>query len=74
MAFRCCTGLTDVKIPNSVTYIGMYAFDGCTGLTEVKIPDSVRTIGTGAFRDVAHITYAGNATGSPWGAKSIGKN
>ena len=48
----------------------MCAFSGCTGLTDVKIPDSVTNIGEMAFRDVAHITYTGSATGSPWGAKS----
>ena len=69
-AFKYCTGLTDVKIPDSVTSIESYAFYNCTGLTDVKIPDSVTSIGTGAFQNVAHITYAGKATGSPWGAKS----
>ena len=68
-AFSGCTGLTDVKIPDSVTTIGTGAFGRCTGLTDVKIPNSVTTIGTDAFENVAHITYAGNATGSPWGAK-----
>ena len=68
-AFAGCTGLTEVKIPDSVTTIEREAFGACTGLIDVKIPDSVTTIGTNAFRDVAHITYAGNATGSPWGAK-----
>ena len=69
-AFSGCTGLTDVKIPDRVTSIGYCAFEGCTGLTDVKIPDSVTSIGDSAFENVAHITYAGNATGSPWGAKS----
>ena len=72
-AFEYCTGLIDVKIPDSVTSIGKFAFEGCTGLTDVKIPDSVTSIGYNAFRDVAHITYAGSATGSPWGAKSYNK-
>ena len=68
-AFENCKVLTDVKIPDSVTTIGTGAFGRCTGLTDVKIPNSVTTIGTDAFENVAHITYAGNATGSPWGAK-----
>ena len=38
-AFRNCTGLTSVEIPNSVTCIGSYAFDGCSGFKEVYIKD-----------------------------------
>ena len=34
-AFRGCTGLTSITIPNSVTSIGSYAFNGCTGLTSI---------------------------------------
>jgi hypothetical protein len=40
-AFRGCTGLTTIEIPDSVTSIGYSAFDGCTGLTSIEIPDSV---------------------------------
>ena len=39
----------DLVIPNSVTSIGDWAFEGCTGLTSVTIPNSVTTIGNGAF-------------------------
>ena len=48
-AFKNCTGLTSVTIPDSVTTIGGYAFESCTGLTSVTIPNSVTTIGRGAF-------------------------
>ena len=40
-AFRSCTGLTSVTIPNSVTSIGRFAFNNCSGLTSVIIPNSV---------------------------------
>ena len=41
--------IKDLVIPNSVTRIGYYAFEGCSGLTSVTIPNSVTSIGDGAF-------------------------
>ena len=67
-AFKGCTGLTSVIIPFSVTYIEEHAFDGCDGLTSVTIPSSVTYIGKLAFYGIDTVYYAGNATGSPWGA------
>ncbi len=55
-AFEGCTGLTAVKIPNSVTKTGDNAFAGCTGLTAVTIPDSVTKIGGGAFSGCTGLT------------------
>ena len=36
-AFRGCSGLTSVTIPNSVTSIGESAFSGCSGLTSMAV-------------------------------------
>lgn len=55
-AFRGCSGLTSVTIPNSVAEIGIQAFDGCSGLTSVTIPNSVHGIGKWAFRDCTGLT------------------
>ena len=38
-AFKGCSGLTSINIPNSVTRIGDDAFDGCSGLKKVIVPD-----------------------------------
>lgn len=48
-AFRGCSGLTSVNIPNSVTSIGTEAFWGCSGLMSVTIPNSVTSISDNIF-------------------------
>lgn len=48
-AFRKCSKLTSVIIPNSVKEIGSCSFELCTGLDSIKIPNSVTTIDIGAF-------------------------
>ena len=42
---------TSFEIPDSVTYIGDYAFSYCHSLARVDIPDSVTYIGGSAFHD-----------------------
>lgn len=61
--------LTEVKIPNSVTTIGNYAFYDCTSLKSITIPDSITTIYAEAFSGCKNLTsiIIGN------GVTSIGK-
>ena len=55
-AFRGCSGLTSITIPNSVTFIGEGAFKDCTGLTSITIPNSVTSIGKSAFYNCTGLT------------------
>ena len=48
--------ITDLVIPNSVTSINKYAFEGCTGLTSINIPNSVTSIGGAAFYECTGLT------------------
>lgn len=43
------TNFTKITIPEGVTELGNYAFNGCEELTEVTLPDTLKTLGNSAF-------------------------
>ena len=49
-------GCKNTTIPNSVTAIGDFAFQGCDGLTSIVIPNSVTVIGWYAFESCDGLT------------------
>jgi len=50
-AFEGFSILTDVKLPEGITAIGLNAFAGCHSLTNVTIPEGVTEIGGMAFNE-----------------------
>lgn len=48
--------LTKIKLPNTITHIGKYAFACCKNLTEIEWSDSVLEIEKGAFENCIKIT------------------
>lgn len=62
-AFVGISTLTNIEIPNSVTFIGHCAFGECTGLTNIVIPNSVTQIGIETFLECSGLTNVtiGNA-------------
>ena len=62
-AFRECTNLTSVVIPNGVTSVRDHAFRGCCTLMSVSMPNSLTNIGAYVFygcNDLASATIPDN--------------
>ena len=55
LAFNYCS-LTHITLPNSLQYIGNYAFSGCTSLTNITLPNSLQYIGNYAFNYCTSLT------------------
>ncbi|WEK83251.1 MAG: leucine-rich repeat domain-containing protein [Mycoplasma sp.] len=67
-AFRNCSLLNSINIPNSVTNIGEYAFYNCSALTDIMLPNSVEIINKGAFHTCTRL----NSINIPGSAIYIG--
>ena len=55
-AFKANNQITEVVIPDSITYIGDLAFYGCLYLTTVEMPDSITELGVCAFYNCYALT------------------
>lgn len=48
-AFKSCTYLTGITLPNTIVSIGDYAFYGCRSISNIILPESLKTLGEHAF-------------------------
>ena len=55
-AFRYCSSLTSIVIPEGVTRIESDAFYFCSSLTSIVIPEGVTSIGNSAFSSCSSLT------------------
>lgn len=72
-AFRGCSGLGSITIPDSVTSLGSNAFSSCTGLTAVTVPDSITSFGQSVFdfcESLTDVTLADGLTSIGYSAFS----
>ena len=51
-----CTTLKEVKLPSTLTSIGIRAFSGCTALSGIDLPMGIETLGDYAFHNCASLT------------------
>lgn len=62
-AFRGCTALKSITLPEGLTTIEAMAFRDCTALEHIKFPNSLKTLGTSAFQGCTGITSVTYGTG-----------
>lgn len=48
-AFKNCSNLKSVTLPEAIASIGSYAFHNCKELKSINIPNSIKSIGVSAF-------------------------
>ena len=69
-AFRGCSSLTGVSLPEGVTSLGRMAFAFCSSLDSIVLPSTLLEIGSMAFTSTAY--YGDNSNISPEGLMFIG--
>ena len=68
LAFRFCSKLTRITLPEGLTRIGDFAFFGCQGLLEMNLPSTLTLVGAGAFYELSSLqrVYVKAVTPPTW--------
>ncbi len=48
-AFKNCTSLTEIVLPDGLEYCGIYAFENCTSLNTIRLSKSLKSISCSSF-------------------------
>ena len=55
-AFKDCSSIVSIDIPNTITTIESEAFSGCSSLASINLPDSIENIGSASFKNCSSLT------------------
>ena len=72
-AFRNCSRLINITLPDSLTSIGSHAFDNCSRLINITLPDSLTSIGSYAFYNCSELNSVKFENTSNWWVKKDGR-
>lgn len=56
-AFEDCTKCIEIKLPDTLEYIGTEAFENCYSLTNINMPDNLKAIGYWIFSQCENLKY-----------------
>ncbi|MCH5320761.1 MAG: leucine-rich repeat domain-containing protein [Eubacterium sp.] len=62
-AFKECSALENITLPQNLTTIEPYAFNGCVSLRSITFPDSLTSLGTYAFTNCTNLQTVKYGTG-----------
>lgn len=61
-AFRLCTSLTGISLPEGLKVIGTLAFMGCSSLSSIELPSTIDSIANEVFNGTAYLSNTSNWT------------
>lgn len=54
-AFKDCTGIVEIELPDTIRHIAPETFAGCSGMRKIDLPESVRFVEQNAFNNCASL-------------------